>query len=314
MNDEHSGANSSGTQPPFPCPACGGQFDGRVLIWETSDRGRAGIQRCPTCGLHITYPRLPEPQGEYLGTTLDGWQAKYGAIDRGERLHDRHANYLEETAIIRRYVPRGRIVDVGCNAGWLLGYLQRAGEYTLEGVEPSPILAKIARQRLGFPIHQSYLHEVRGREGAFDGLTATDVIEHVLPEDIHTFVGAVAGILKPGGYAFIKTPNAHFTALKYRLAGGLPEVGKRFMLRGRDMWDAKEHVIHWDAANLARVFAAHGLAAVEFVVPRPVETQNSPMGAVIARRVIYRAAKTIGGGRRIPSIAQDIFLVARKAL
>jgi len=300
--------------PPFNCPICDSRLDGNVIAWEPSAQGKVGIQKCATCGLHMTYPRFAEPQGEYLGTTLERWEAKYGAIERGERLHDRHKNYLEETAIIGQYLPNGRLLDVGCNAGWLMGYLQKTGRYDLEGVEPSPILARIARRRLGVTIHQSYLDELTERDNAYDGLMATDVIEHILPEKINEFVSNIHRVLKPNGYVFIKTPNVLFTALKSDLVSRLPEMGKRFMLRGRDVWDAKEHVIHWDSKNLARIFTAHQLESVTFLVPYPVETTNSPLGARIARQMIYQTARRLPSAGGVPSITQDIFFIARKKM
>ncbi len=301
------------TVPPFPCPACGSVFDGHIIAWDVSSRGKAGVQRCPSCGLYITYPRLAEPQGEYMQMTPEQWQAKYGAIDRGEKQHDRHKNYQETTAIIQRYIPRGRIVDVGCNAGWLLSYLQRTGVFEVEGVEPSPVLASIAARRLGVNVFASFLHDVPDRAGYYDGLIATDVIEHILPEEINVFVASVAQVLKPGGYVFMKTPNVRYTALKSRAAGLLPEAGKRLMLRRRDLWDAKEHTIHWDSANMVRLFAAHGMNPIGFVVPLPVETTNSPLGARIGRRTLYAAARTLAALNKDWIISQDLFFIARKS-
>lgn len=300
-------------EPPFGCPVCQSRLNGPLVAREiTPDDVEIAIQRCPNCGLHFTWPRLTQPQEQYLATTVEGWEAKYGAIDRGERLHDRHQNYSEELDVIRRYVPDGRLLDVGCNAGWLLGYLQRLGTYDLEGVEPSPVLAEIAHRRLNVPIHNCYLHHLEGQDATFDGLVATDVIEHVLPEEVESFVRDIRGKLKPGGYVFIKTPNRRFTALKSRIVIRLPAAVRSVLLKGLDVWDAKEHVVHWDATNIARIFNQNSLPIVKVFVPRPVETTNSPLGALIGRKAIYYSARVLGGWRWVPPFAQDIFLIARK--
>ena len=139
------------------------------------------------------------------------------------------------------------------------------------------------------------------------------MIEHILPEEINPFLASVAGLLKPGGYFFAKTPNVHYTALKSRLVTRLPQAARRVMLKAPEMWNAKEHVIHWDAANLGRILSKHNLEPVRVFVPRPVETANSPLGARLARKALYWPALWFGGRERGPFFAPDIFIVARKS-
>jgi len=298
--------------PPFPCPVCGSPFNGRIIVHERSVRGETGIQACSACGLHITWPRLPDPQGEYHKEDRTLWERKYGAIAQGARLHDRHANYLEEVALLQRLVPGGRVLDVGCNAGWLLGYLQQAGGFTPEGLEPGTMLAEITRERLGVPVHNTTLQALQNHDGAFDALIATDVIEHVLPEEALTFAGAAARLLRPGGLILVKTPNRPYTSAKSELIQLIPPSVRRWIILGRDVWDSKEHVIHWDPRALARLFARCGFESVMTFVPRPVQTAGSPALARLLRATLYRAALLAGGRRRVPFFAQDIFFVARK--
>lgn len=299
--------------PPFACPVCDSQFNGTMIAQEELDDGQiVAVQICPLCGLHITYPRLDEPQGTYAEMTRDAWQKKYGGIDRGDFKHDRHQNYEEEVRVIQEFVPSGgRVLDVGCHSGWLLGYLQKTGAYELEGLEPSPTLAQIAHERLNVPIHQQFLQQFDAPE-RFDGLICTDVLEHINPEDLHSFLQAAHKTLKPGAHIFIKTPNVKFTALKAQITERLPEPILSQMLMHRDLWDAKEHVILWDEDTLRRMFERMGFVVDRFFVPLPVETRNSPFGALLARRAIYQTGRLLGGAQRIPNIAQDIFLVAHK--
>ena len=98
----------------------------------------------------------------------------------------------------------------------LLGYLKNAG-FAIEGVEPSTFLAGVAHRRTGATIHNGFLHEIADRDGTFDCITATDVIEHIPPESINLFISSMHRLLKPGGYTIIKTPNVHFTYAKHRI-------------------------------------------------------------------------------------------------
>ena len=299
--------------PPFSCPVCDNQFKGLIIAEEhLGDGSIVAVQKCPACGLHITYPRLDDPQEAYSDLDEGSWDKKYGGIDRGEFLHDRHQNYEEEAAVIQQYVPEGAILDVGCHSGWLLGYLQKAGYDNLEGVEPTPFLASVTRRRLNITVHEMYLQELEGRDNYYDAVIATDVIEHVNPEDQESFLEAIHSKLKPGGFVFIKTPNVHFTKLKADISDNLPEFAKQRVLMHRDLWDAKEHVVLWDENTIRRMFEKMGFKIVKTFVPLPVQTRNSPMLATLGRQLLYTGSQVPGGKQQIPNIAQDIFLIAQK--
>jgi SAM-dependent methyltransferase len=298
-------------EPPFACPVCDGPLSGPVVARESTPRGDVAVRRCPSCGLHVTWPRLADSQDTYAVFDEDAFDAKYGAVERGERPHDRDVNYREQVRIVERYVPGGRVLDVGCHAGWLLGYLQRSGAgYELQGVEPSDSLAELARRRLGIPVRSGFLQDVQGEQ--YDAIVATDVIEHVAPDDMNDFFEALGRCLRPGGHVFLKTPNARFTALKSAIAGRLPARLRRFVILADDMWDAKEHLTLWDTATLTRMLRKHGLVPVTTIVPLPVQTGSSPPGAYLLRSALYRAARAANRAGRFPAIAQDIFVVARR--
>jgi 2-polyprenyl-3-methyl-5-hydroxy-6-metoxy-1,4-benzoquinol methylase len=59
-----------------------------------------------------------------------------------------------------------------------------------------------------FANHPLYLGEAAlGRDGEFDCVLVTEVIEHVHDEDFPGFMRRVRGLLKPGGIAIFTTPN-----------------------------------------------------------------------------------------------------------
>ncbi len=305
--------DSSQLIPPFNCPVCDSAFIGDIIAQEPLPDGAVvAIQKCPSCGLHITYPRLDDPQAAYTDFDDEKWDKKYGGIDRGEFLHDRDPNYREEMSVIQEFVPEGRILDVGCHSGWLLGYLQKAGYSQLEGVEPTSFLASVARRRLNITIHETYLQDLVDRDGYYDAVIATDVIEHVNPEDQQSFLAAIYRVLKPDGYVFIKTPNVHFTKLKSDMSETLPEFAKKRVLMHRDLWDAKEHVVLWDEATIRQMFERMNFNVQRVFVPLPVQTRKSPLLATVGRQLLYSSSQILGGKKHIPTIAQDIFLIAQK--
>ncbi len=299
------------TSSPPPCPQCGSKKY-RIVAQEEFNGDTLGIQKCTDCGLHIVWPRLEGHNEAYKLFTEESFFKKYGAIARGEKLHDRHNNYLEEVALVKRYSgEKSLVLDVGCNAGWLLGYLKNAG-LQIEGVEPSAVLAKIAANRTNAVIHNSYLHEILNRDAVFDCITATDVIEHVPPENINQFIVSIQKLLKVGGIVIIKTPNVRFTYFKHLITSRIPKAIRKHLLKSLEVWDAKEHVIQWDAHALAVMFKKHGLEPVAVFVPRPVETANSPFIPKLLRKMIFQLSKFIQNNQSIPWFAQDICLVARR--
>ena len=295
-----------------PCPICdAGLSNSSLIARENFIEKELGIRICLNCDFLFTWPRAIDPQRTYNQAEKISWEKKYGAIAKGEVEHDRHKNFLEEMTVVNNYVPEGKILDIGCNAGWFLEHLLRHPNYQPEGLESSPVLAEICRRRLNIPVYQNF-SQLSNRKDSFSGITVIDVIEHVNPEDINSFIDNISKIIKPGGYLFIKTPNGKFTRIKGWLAGLLTPKLRRALLGVEDVWDAKEHVIHWSTDTLSRILFRYNFKTVKTFVPLPVQTRGSPITAIAARKFIYLTAYLLNGRRRVPAFAQDIFLIAQK--
>jgi len=98
-------------------------------------------------------------------------------------------------------------LDVGCGAGLLTEPLARLGA-KVTGVDASPEVIAVARDHattMGLEIDYR-VGEVAALDGAFDLVTAMEVVEHVA--DPAAFVNALAKRLAPGGLLVMSTPNA----------------------------------------------------------------------------------------------------------
>ncbi len=106
--------------------------------------------------------------------------------------------------IIKKYLGFGignlKILDIGCGAGLLTKELERYGDVL--GIDPSKEAVEFTKSRGA----KAELASIENYEnpGAFDLITALDIIEHV--QDDLTAIKKIRGFLKPGGMAIVFVP------------------------------------------------------------------------------------------------------------
>jgi 2-polyprenyl-3-methyl-5-hydroxy-6-metoxy-1,4-benzoquinol methylase len=282
------------------CPACNSSR-AEIVTKEYLNDDEFQISRCSDCDLTYTSYQSRDHNEGYKADRAT-FMAKYQDILNRKRLHDRHKNYLEEVGVIKRHVQQGRLLDVGCNAGWLLGYLKENTNLELYGLEPSKTLAEVTKERLGVSVTNNYLIDGVFEENYFNFLTMTDVFEHVA--NPNTVLQVVHKILKPGGKVLIKVPNGRFTLMKQSIKNiRLLD----FAIYGEDIWDAKEHLIHYSKPTLEKVLEKNGFKVVEWHTPLPIQTRGSSLITKLGRQVVYWG----GQSALIPS--QDLMVIAEKS-
>ncbi|MBM4429304.1 MAG: class I SAM-dependent methyltransferase [Chloroflexi bacterium] len=169
------------------------------------------IVRCRQCGLVYVNPRYrPEILQEiYTETYYD-----HDGINNGLEFFG-YENYVADEENIRatfakrlrtieRYVPRGRLLDIGCATGFFLD-LARNGGWEVMGTEVSAFSAHYAREKLGLDVRMGTLSDLHFADQTFDAVTMWDVIEHV-PDPLGE-LKEVGRILRDGGIISIITPD-----------------------------------------------------------------------------------------------------------
>lgn len=152
-------------------------------------------------------------------------------------------------AKLRRYAPRRRFLDAGCNGGFMVEAARLAG-FEAAGVEPDP--ASVAWAREHFPANRYFVATLeqfaeRNSGETFDALYCSEVIEHA--PDANRFAAALAAVLKPGGALYLTTPD----------------IGHWRRPRELHRWDAykpPEHCLYFTPASLALLLRRHGLTVV----------------------------------------------------
>ncbi len=105
---------------------------------------------------------------------------------------------------LRRLKSSGRLLDVGCAAGF---FLEAAKPYyDVTGVELSEFSSNYAREHFKLNVLTCGLEQAGFPDESFDVVTLWDVIEHV--SDPSAVMAEVSRILKPGGIVVVATGDA----------------------------------------------------------------------------------------------------------
>lgn len=179
------------------CNACGAR-DPRGLF----ERDGFHIVQCTGCGFvyvgedpaAIDFAALYD-ESYYTGGQ-DGAFADYVGQARSRRASARRRLWS-----LRRIKPRGRLLDVGCAAGFFLD--EAKASYEVQGVELSAYASGFARQQFGLDVITGTLHNAAFDAARFDLITLWDVIEHV--PDPAALLAEVARLLAPGGRVVLTT-------------------------------------------------------------------------------------------------------------
>ncbi len=106
-----------------------------------------------------------------------------------------------------RTLPRGpaRLLDAGCGTGGTINALRQANrEWTVDGLDYSPIACALARTRTAATITEGSVTAMPVGSGAYDGIVSADVVCQV--DDPALAVREFARCLRSGGVVQINAP------------------------------------------------------------------------------------------------------------
>jgi SAM-dependent methyltransferase len=211
------------------------------------------VVTCARCDLTYVTPRLTD--ASLLALVYDaGYWRSNAAKERGytdycadETLYTR--TYQRRLAVVRRHFARpGRVLDVGCAAGFFLSVVRDAG-WEITGLEPSAAIRAVAERRLGVEnVRGGLLGGVDLEAGSYDLVTLWDVIEHV-PDTIAALT-EIRRLLKPDGRLLIETQNVKSLAARL--------LGRRWQ-----HYKHAEHIYHFHPATLALALERAGFEVLE---------------------------------------------------
>lgn len=161
------------------------------------------------------------------------------------------------------------VLDAGCGAGRMLGYLAARGVERVDGADLSPAMIREARAaHPGATLVVADLAELPFDDGAFRGVLSWYSIIHVSPDDIVALLRELARVLAPGGVL---------------LLGFQAGAGER-LVDGAYGHDVQLRAHLHGTQRLAEELVALGLEILETVDRAPRPGERNPQGFVRARR------------------------------
>ncbi|MBN1348785.1 class I SAM-dependent methyltransferase [candidate division KSB1 bacterium] len=184
------------------------------------------ILRCDQCGFIFAKVSIDETDKEsfvkklYDKNYFEGnahWFDKnlgYGKNYFEEKGFDQTVNANRHLKKIEKLIlSKGRLLDVGCAAGFFLNVARQRG-WEVAGLELSADAAAYAKAHFDLDISIGSFETASLPAASFDVITAWDVIEHLL--DPLAFVENAARLLKNNGLMVLGTPNIGSLAYKFR--------------------------------------------------------------------------------------------------
>jgi SAM-dependent methyltransferase len=112
--------------------------------------------------------------------------------------------YFARLRRIGNFQKPGRMLDVGCAAGYMLDRARQLG-WNIAGVEPSPAMRQRARASLNCTVYESLDEAIAAGGKRFECVMLFEVIEHL--EDPIAVMRKIRELLVPGGLLALSTPN-----------------------------------------------------------------------------------------------------------
>jgi SAM-dependent methyltransferase len=253
---------------------------------------KAACSLCGTAGLTHLFDKDGYPVARCPGCTLIQVDAElsraeldeiYGAeyFTEDELLYD----YVSERPVrlesgaraagaLARLVPGGRLLDIGCAAGFFLA--PAANHYDVTGVELSEFASAYARSEFGLRVLTGDVADVDLDGERFDVVTMWATIEHV-SDPVRT-VAAAAALTRPDGLFVLSTGDA---------TGPLA----RRDLHGWNLMTPPHHLFFFSPRTIDRLLAEAGFR-LRRIVYDGIVADAGPLRSPHARR----AAMMLGTG------------------
>lgn len=236
------------------CDICGND-DYEVLL-QMCPTISGPLVRCRQCELIYVNPRdaqfaVDVQTADFSARRIAVWEEYkqlWGQTLISPEIEAKHfqKNFEVRINIVKRFIPEGKLLDVGCGLGDFLKVAQDKG-YDVTGIEPNALTATKARNEYGLNVINGVLPQPILRENQFDVISILHVMEHLpSPRDE---LGKIYPLLKQGGYIFVEVPN--IDTIWYRI---LKEHWRQFI---------PDHYFFFTPKTLSKLLEQQGFHVLE---------------------------------------------------
>jgi 2-polyprenyl-3-methyl-5-hydroxy-6-metoxy-1,4-benzoquinol methylase len=207
--------------------------------------GDWSLAQCLDCGTSFVFPA---PDADTLARHYD--ESYYGPRDSKFIGPVERITWLFRrlrARLIRRFVPEGRVLDMGCGRGIMLKVLKQWG-YQVDGIELDTAAALRAEKNIGQKVYHHLDQLAVGDTRQYEVISFWHSLEH-LP-DPHHALKIAQQLLKPGGILIVAAPN--MASVQASLSG------KNWL-----HLDLPRHLTHLDMHSFARFLEEHGYRIIK---------------------------------------------------
>lgn len=210
-----------------------------VFSATSQETSETQIVKCKNCGLVYVNP---QPEKHKMVSSYINAEDKNYVSDGIQRA----ASFKESLKKIKRFQKNGRVLDVGCAAGYFVHEAKKTG-FEAVGLEPNKYLANWGRKNLKVDIINSLFEKKTSQNKQFDVITFWDVLEHLSDPAIN--LKKSAQLLKRGGILIISYPDM----------GSLPAR----ILKSRWWFVISGHLFYFDHESLSQYMHKYGFEILE---------------------------------------------------
>ncbi len=261
------------------CPVCSNSLKNIVISDVNALDKEYNVYHCNACDIGVTGPFPSDLEIEKF------YDSGHYRTKKGKRFH-----YLIERLVhfftirkgkeIKKYVKRGRILDIGCGRGLFL-YIMKIDGWDVTGTEINGESAGYAKELYGVTVLVGDIDKCSFAEKSFDVIHVCHVLEHTTnPAEL---IIQCQELLKKSGILAITIPN--FSSLQARY--------------GKNAWfhlDIPYHLYHFSERGLKRLIEKNGF---EILKINHFDFEQNPFGWLqtllnrrgIKRNLLYNSLK-----------------------
>lgn len=170
------------------------------------------LLRCLKCQVVFIFPQPRKSSVEKNNLQIYDSECSAKQYFNMQKIFHRRAE--TSISILKKYIKKGEILDVGCNYGFYLQSFKKEG-YNTCGIDISKNVAEYNKTKMGIKTIVGKFDTYNFKDKNFDIITMFDVLEHF--SDPQEVIDKVKKNLKNNGVIIIQTPN--FQSIMSRITG-----------------------------------------------------------------------------------------------